>query len=149
MSKLEHSLFPPFMGTVVLVLRGMVIRSDPHHERGVETIRHKDFFNEFTLMLLASLGAFYIGEYPEAVAVMLFMPWERCFRIVQWTKPGAISSRCWTCGRRLPPCGATGNGRRWHRKQWVSVRRLKSRPVNACPWTACCWSLKQLSIPPH
>ena len=29
------SLFPPFMGTVVLVLRGMVIRSDPHHERGV------------------------------------------------------------------------------------------------------------------
>ena len=37
-----------------------------------ETIRHKDFFNEFTLMLLASLGAFYIGEYPEAVAVMLF-----------------------------------------------------------------------------
>ena len=37
-----------------------------------ETIRHKDFFNEFTLMLSASLGAFYIGEYPEAVAVMLF-----------------------------------------------------------------------------
>ena len=35
MSKLGHSLFPPFMGTVVLVLRGMVIRSDPHHERGV------------------------------------------------------------------------------------------------------------------
>lgn len=35
MSKLGHSLFPSFMGTVVLVLRGMVIRSDPHHERGV------------------------------------------------------------------------------------------------------------------
>lgn len=32
----------------------------------------RDFFNEFTLMLLASLGAFLIGEYPEAVAVMLF-----------------------------------------------------------------------------
>lgn len=32
----------------------------------------KDFFNEFTLMLIASIGAFFIGEYPEAVAVMLF-----------------------------------------------------------------------------
>ena len=28
--------------------------------------------NEFTLMLLASIGAFAIGEYPEAVGVMLF-----------------------------------------------------------------------------
>ena len=35
-------------------------------------IRHKDFFNEFTLMAIATLGAFFIGEYPEAVAVMLF-----------------------------------------------------------------------------
>ena len=37
-----------------------------------EALRKGDAFNEFTLMLLASLGAFYIGEYPEAVAVMLF-----------------------------------------------------------------------------
>lgn len=32
----------------------------------------KDIFSEFTLMIIATLGAFYIGEYPEAVAVMLF-----------------------------------------------------------------------------
>ena len=32
----------------------------------------KDFFNEFSLMSIATLGAFAIGEYPEAVAVMLF-----------------------------------------------------------------------------
>ena len=37
-----------------------------------EAIQEKDFFNEFTLMLIASIGAFCIGEYPEAVAVMLF-----------------------------------------------------------------------------
>lgn len=37
-----------------------------------ETIIHKDFFNEFTLMVIATLGAFFIGEYPEAVGVMLF-----------------------------------------------------------------------------
>ena len=32
----------------------------------------RDIFNEFTLMVLASAGAFVIGEYPEAVAVLLF-----------------------------------------------------------------------------
>ena len=37
-----------------------------------ENIRQKDIFNEFTLMTIASIGAFAIGEYPEAVAVMLF-----------------------------------------------------------------------------
>lgn len=31
-----------------------------------------DFMNEFTLMLVACVGAFCIGEYPEAVAVLLF-----------------------------------------------------------------------------
>lgn len=37
-----------------------------------EGIHGKDFFNEFLLMSIASIGAFCIGEYPEAVAVMLF-----------------------------------------------------------------------------
>ena len=37
-----------------------------------EGIREKDYFSEFTLMIVATLGAFYIGEYPEGVAVMLF-----------------------------------------------------------------------------
>ncbi|MDH6304661.1 Cd2+/Zn2+-exporting ATPase [Parabacteroides sp. PF5-5] len=32
----------------------------------------KDFFNEFSLMGIATIGAFLIGEYPEGVAVMLF-----------------------------------------------------------------------------
>ena len=37
-----------------------------------ESIKDKDYFSEFTLMFIATLGAFYIGEYPEGVAVMLF-----------------------------------------------------------------------------
>lgn len=37
-----------------------------------ESICKKDAFSEFTLMTIATLGAFYIGEYPEGVAVMLF-----------------------------------------------------------------------------
>ena len=44
----------------------------PVFKEAIETIREKDFFTEFTLMIIATLGAFFIGEYPEGVAVMLF-----------------------------------------------------------------------------
>ena len=37
-----------------------------------ESMKDKDYFSEFTLMFVATLGAFYIGEYPGGVAVMLF-----------------------------------------------------------------------------
>ena len=37
-----------------------------------ESMKEKDYFSEFTLMVVATIGAFYIGEYPEGVAVMLF-----------------------------------------------------------------------------
>jgi len=38
----------------------------------VEQALKLDFFNEFSLMGIATLGAFLIGEFPEGVAVMLF-----------------------------------------------------------------------------
>jgi Zn2+/Cd2+-exporting ATPase len=41
-------------------------------ERAFRSLRRGDFFNEFTLMSVATLGAFYIGEYSEGVAVMIF-----------------------------------------------------------------------------
>lgn len=44
----------------------------PVLREAIEEMGHKDIFNEFTLMTLASIGAFFIGEYPEAVGVMLF-----------------------------------------------------------------------------
>jgi heavy metal-(Cd/Co/Hg/Pb/Zn)-translocating P-type ATPase len=37
-----------------------------------EAWHHGDIMNEFTLMLLACVGAFVIGEYPEGVAILLF-----------------------------------------------------------------------------
>ncbi|MBL7938812.1 MAG: heavy metal translocating P-type ATPase [Flavobacteriales bacterium] len=38
----------------------------------VRAIAKRNVFSEFFLMSLATIGAFYIGEYPEGVAVMLF-----------------------------------------------------------------------------
>ncbi len=44
----------------------------PVIKEAIESIRFKDFYSEFFLMSIATVGAFAIGEYPEAVAVMLF-----------------------------------------------------------------------------
>lgn len=44
----------------------------PVLKESADLIAAKDLFNEFTLMSIATLGAFAIGEYPEGVAVMLF-----------------------------------------------------------------------------
>ena len=38
----------------------------------IDSIRKSDFFSEFFLMSIATIGAFAIGEFPEGVAVMLF-----------------------------------------------------------------------------
>lgn len=44
----------------------------PVFKEAREAIKEKVFFTEFTLMGMATLGAFVIGEYPEGVAVMAF-----------------------------------------------------------------------------
>jgi Cd2+/Zn2+-exporting ATPase len=44
----------------------------PVIKEAFESIREGEIFSEFLLMVIATIGAFAIGEYPEAVAVMLF-----------------------------------------------------------------------------
>ena len=44
----------------------------PVIKEGWNSIKNGDFFTEFFLMSIATLGAFAIGQYPEGVAVMLF-----------------------------------------------------------------------------
>lgn len=44
----------------------------PVAKNAVKTMAEGDYFNEFTLMTVATVGAFLIKEYPEGVAVMLF-----------------------------------------------------------------------------
>ena len=40
--------------------------------KAIKAIAKGDVFSEFFLMSLATIGAFFITEYPEGVAVMLF-----------------------------------------------------------------------------
>ncbi|MEY4812331.1 MAG: Zinc-transporting ATPase [Bacteroidota bacterium] len=44
----------------------------PVIKEAIESISKGEIFSEFLLMSIATIGAFAIGEYPEAVAVMLF-----------------------------------------------------------------------------
>ena len=44
----------------------------PVWKNAVTTTLKGDVFNEFVLMGIATLGAFFVGEYPEGVTVMLF-----------------------------------------------------------------------------
>ena len=65
---------PFFSGAVRVVwyLLAYIPVAWPVIKEGWRAVKGGDFFTEFTLMALATLGAFGIGQYPEGVAVMLF-----------------------------------------------------------------------------
>ena len=48
----------------------------------IEAFGKKEIFSEFTLMVIATVGAFAIGEYPEGVAVMLFYAVGEIFQTI-------------------------------------------------------------------
>lgn len=48
-------------------------------------VKRGDFFNEFVLMTVATIGAFILGEYSEGVAVMVF------YSIGEWFQDAAVS----------------------------------------------------------
>lgn len=50
----------------------------------IRKARRLDIFNEFVLMTVATIGAFYIGDYTEGVAVMVF------YSIGEWFQDSAI-----------------------------------------------------------
>jgi len=63
-----------FTGYIRLVWYGLAYLPVglPVIKEGWGGLLQKELFTEFTLMVLATVGAFAIGQYPEAVAVMLF-----------------------------------------------------------------------------
>ncbi|MBB5333841.1 heavy metal translocating P-type ATPase [Chryseobacterium koreense] len=72
---LDHLLKPAgFEGWIRIALYSLayIPVGLPVIKEAVQSIRFNDFFSEFFLMSIATIGAFAIGEYPEGVAVMLF-----------------------------------------------------------------------------
>jgi len=66
--------FPRFSGWIRILwyIVAYIPVGFPVVNEGWESIKKGDFFTEFFLMSIATIGAFVIGEYPEGVAVMLF-----------------------------------------------------------------------------
>lgn len=58
----------------------------PVIKEALQSIRKGDVFSEFFLMAIATLGAFAIGEFPEAVAVMLFYAVGEVFQTLAVTR---------------------------------------------------------------
>lgn len=79
---LLHRLFPTLPQYVLLIpflaaygiIGGDVVRN------AVKNIGRGQVFDENFLMSIATVGAFFVGDYPEAVAVMLFYQVGECFQ---------------------------------------------------------------------
>ncbi len=63
--------FPAVLILAVYLTAYMIIGGDVVRE-AVTNIGHGQVFDENFLMAIATVGAFFVGDYPEAVAVMLF-----------------------------------------------------------------------------
>lgn len=67
-----HLLHAPLYVTLPLFLLAYGVLAYDVIYNGVRGLFHGQFFGEALLMTISSIGAFVLGEYPEAVAVMLF-----------------------------------------------------------------------------
>jgi len=72
MDSLDITLFMSPVVRLIWYVAAFLPVGLPVLKDGYKAVGGGDIFNELTLMALASVGAFFIGEYPEGVAVMLF-----------------------------------------------------------------------------
>lgn len=80
--------FSGYMRIILYVLAYIPV-GFPVIKEGFESIKQGDVFSEFLLMVIATVGAFAIGEYPEAVAVMLFYSVGEVFQTLAVTRAQA------------------------------------------------------------
>ncbi len=80
-----HLPFMPAAGGVVLYAAAYLIIGGDVVKKAVLNLTKGLVFDENFLMLIATLGAFLIGEYPEAAAVMLF------YQIGEWFQSYAVN----------------------------------------------------------
>ena len=78
----------PIIGNFVLVfyLLAYIVVGGDVVKKAVTNITRGQIFDENFLMLIATVGAFFVGEYPEAVAVMLF------YQIGEWFQSYAVNN---------------------------------------------------------
>ncbi|WMC93537.1 heavy metal translocating P-type ATPase [Kineothrix sp. MB12-C1] len=83
---LSSHFIPNLSGTVelVLFLIAYFVMGGNIVKAAVKNIGHGQIFDENFLMTIATVGAFLIGEYPEAVAVMLF------YQVGEWFQSYAV-----------------------------------------------------------
>ncbi|HRH77983.1 MAG TPA: heavy metal translocating P-type ATPase, partial [Cellvibrionaceae bacterium] len=75
------ALFQGWLRTAVYIAAYLPVGFSVLKE-ALEGIRKGEFFSEFLLMSIATVGAFAIGEYPEGVAVMLFYAVGEAFQML-------------------------------------------------------------------
>ena len=61
----------PYLVLLIYIVAFMPVGLPVMREAWEQIEYERDFFSEFMLMSVAAIGAFFLGEYPEAVAVML------------------------------------------------------------------------------
>lgn len=72
-----------------------------------------DYFNEFVLMGMATVGAFYVGEFAEGVAVMLF------YTIGEWVQAAAVMRSRQSIKDLIN--SRPDHARKWTGQQWENV----------------------------
>ena len=84
---LVDKLLPVIGGFVLLfyLLAYSVVGGDVV-KKAITNITRGQIFDENFLMLIATVGAFFVGEYPEAVAVMLF------YQVGEWFQSYAVNN---------------------------------------------------------
>ena len=78
----------PVIGKLVLIfyLLAYAVVGGDVVKKAVTNISRGQVFDENFLMLIATVGAFFVGEYPEAVAVMLF------YQVGEWFQSFAVNN---------------------------------------------------------
>ena len=78
----------PVIGNWVLIffLLAYAVVGGDVVKKAVTNISRGQIFDENFLMLIATVGAFFVGEYPEAVAVMLF------YQVGEWFQSFAVNN---------------------------------------------------------
>lgn len=71
---------------LILFLSAYVVVGGDVVKKAITNITRGQIFDENFLMLIATVGAFFVGEYPEAVAVMLF------YQVGEWFQSYAVLS---------------------------------------------------------